>query len=492
MSSVRKSLAVSLTEQYLTFGLQFISSMVLARLLSPHDFGVYSVAVVLMGFIHILRDMGVGQYLVQETALDRQKIRAAAGAVMTTSWLLAPVVYFAGAPVAAFYREPGVADVLHVLAVSLVLIPFGATVQAWMHRHMRFGPLLVMRVGSTTVQIVTSIALAWTGHGFMSLAWGSVAGVVFTIVVANLYRPPELRVLPSFRHMSGVFRFGGRAATMGLLTELSAGLPEMVVGRTLGMEPVGVYGRARGQIQLFNRLFSASIFAVGLPHFARLHREGKPLAADFRRGAECMLGVAWPIFAGLALFAEPLIRLLYGPQWGQAAVLVPVLCISSGIGNLLPLSHPLLMATGRIDKALQQIALETVLLAVFLSVFSPYGLEVLVRANIAVGLILLTWRYITLRGWALLPGVLTAMAVRGALVTACAMVGPVLVRLGFGAEPAQPLLPLLLAAVTAAPGWLLGLALTGHPLAGEAARLLARVHPRLPVGWILWRVVLDE
>lgn len=488
MSSVRKSLAVSLTEQYLTFGLQFISSMVLARLLSPHDFGVYSVAVVLMGFIHVLRDMGVGQYLVQETALDRQKIRAAAGAVMTTSWLLAPVVYFAGAPVADFYREPGVADVLHVLALSLVLIPFGATVQAWMHRHMRFGPLLVMRVGSTAMQIVTSIALAWTGHGFMSLAWGSVAGVVFTIAVANLYRPAELRVLPSFRHMSGVFRFGGRAATMGLLTELSSGLSEIIVGRTLGMESVGIWNRARGQIQLFSRLFSASIFAVGLPHFARLHREGKPLATPFRHGAECMLGVSWPIFAGLALFAEPLIRLLYGPQWGQAAALVPVLCLNAALANLLPLSHPVLMATGRVDRALQQVVLEVVLIGIFVVVFSPYGLDVLVRASVGATLIMLTWRYITLRGWALLPGVFTAMAVRGALVTACAMVGPVLVRLGFGAQPAQPLLPLLLAAATAAPGWLLGLVLTGHPLAGEAARLLARVHPRLPVDWMRRRV----
>ena len=488
MASVRRSLAITLSERYLMFGMQFASSMVLARLLSPHDFGVYSVAVVMMGFIHVLRDMGVGQYLVQETTLDRQKIRAAAGAVMTTSWLLAPVVYFAGAPVAAFYREPGVADVLHVLALNLLIIPFGATVQAWLHRHMRFGPLLVMRVGSTAVQIVTSIALAWTGHGFMSLAWGSLAGVVFTMLAANLYRPAELRVLPSFRHMGRVFSFGGRAATMGLLTELSSGLSEMIVGRTLGMESVGIWNRARGQIQLFGRLFGASIFAVGLPHFARLHREGKPLAAPFRHGAECMLGVSWPIFAGLALFAEPLIRLLYGHQWSQAAVLVPVLCLNAALGNLLPLSHPLLVATGRVDRALQQVVIEVLLIGMAVAVSSPYGLDVLARACVGASLIMVAWRYTILRGWALLPGVLLAVATRGTLVTACAMVGPVLVRLGFGAEPAQPLLPLLLAAVTAAPGWLLGLVLTGHPLAAEAARLLARMHPRLPVGWMLKRV----
>lgn len=208
-------------------------------------------------------------------------------------------------------------QVLHVLGLSLLLIPFGATIQAWLHRHMRFGPLLVIRVGSCATQVGTSIALAWTGHGFMSLAWGSIAGVSSTVLLSNLYRPAELRVLPSLRHMRGVFRFGGRTVVMSFLGELSAGLPEMIVGRTLGMSPVGLYNRARGQLQLFNRLFGDSIFAVGLPHFARLHREGKPLAADFRHGAECMLAVSWPIFAGLALFAEPLIRLLYGPQWGR-------------------------------------------------------------------------------------------------------------------------------------------------------------------------------
>ncbi len=488
MASVRKSLAISLTERYLITVVQLVSTMVLARLLSPHEIGVYSVATVFMGFIQAFRDMGVGQYLVQEGDLTRKKIRTAGGAVLCTSWLLAPVVFFAAGPVAAFYREPGLADVLHVLALNLLLIPFGATVQAFLHRRMRFAPLLVIRLGSTVVQVTTGIVLAWLGYGFMSLAWGSVAGVAATILLVNFFRPPELRVLPSFRRMGRVFRFGGKAISMTLLTELSAGLPELIVGRTLGMGPVGIYNRARGQIRLFNRLFSGSIFAVGMPHFARLHREGKPLVADYRRGAECILGVAWPLFAFTALFAMPMVRVLYGPQWMESAALVPIMCFSASIGMMLPLSHELLMATGRINRALTQIALQTAVSAGVLILCSPYGLAVLVRAGVALAVTILLWRYFILRGWALKRGALPAMAARGIGLTAVAAAGPLLVHLWLGPDPAQPLLALALAGVLAVPGWLLGVALTGHPLAQEVARLARRVAPWAPVGWMLRRV----
>ncbi|WP_372720937.1 lipopolysaccharide biosynthesis protein [Immundisolibacter sp.] len=488
MASIRKSLAISLTERYLITGVQLVSTMVLARLLSPHEIGVYSVATVFMGLIQAFRDMGVGQYLVQEAELTRDKIRTAAGAVLCTSWLLAPVVFFAAGPVAAFYREPGLADVLHVLALNLLLIPFGATVQAFLHRHMRFTPLLVIRLGSTVVQVTTGIVLAWSGYGFMSLAWASVAGVLATIVLVNFFRPPELRVLPSFRRMGNVFRFGGKAISMTLLTELSTGLPEMIVGRTLGMEPVGIYNRARGPLRLFSRLFSGSIFAVGMPHFARLHRESRPLLADYRRGAECVLGIAWPLFALMALFALPMVGVLYGPQWRESAALIPIMCLSASIGMMLPLSHELLIATGRVNRALGQVALQTALAAGVLVLASPYGLMALVRAAVALAVVIVLWRYFLLRGWALARGALPAMVARGCGVTAATAAGPLLVRLWLGPDPAQPLLALALAGALAVPGWLIGIALTGHPLAHEVARGAKRIAPRAPVAWMLRRV----
>jgi hypothetical protein len=101
------------------------------------------------------------------------------------------------------------------------------------------------------------------------------------------------------------------------------------------------------------------------------------------------------------------------------------------------------------------------------------------------------WRYHLLRGWALAPDVLMDVARRGLAVTAVAMVGPVLVRLVLGAAPPQPLAALVLAGALAVPGWVLGLALIGHPLAHEVVRLIGRVAPRLPVGWMLRRVATD-
>jgi O-antigen/teichoic acid export membrane protein len=262
--------------------------------------------------------------------------------------------------------------------------------------------------------------------------------------------------------------------------------------RTLGFAPGCIFARAQGQVQLFWRLFGESIMSVGLPHFARLHREGKPLQAHYAHGAQCVVGVVWPLFAFLGLFAEPTVRVLYGPQWLPSAALVPLMCFNSALSMWLPLSHEVLMGTGRVNQALGQVALWVVLFAAALVVCSPYGLAAVVQASVGITVIGMLWRYHLLRGWALAPDVLMDVARRGLAVTAVAMAGPVLVRLGMGADPAQPLAALVLAGAVAVPGWVLGLALAGHPLAHELVGLIRRVAPRAPVGWMLRRAAIGN
>lgn len=492
MTLVRRALFVSSVGHYGITAVQLVSTMLLARLLTPHEIGVYSVAIVFMGFIQAFRDMGVGEYLAQERELTPAKLRSAAGAVLCTSWLLAPVVFFAAGPVAVFYREPGLVDVLHVLAINLLLIPFGAIVQAYLRRQMIFGPLQVIRIGSTVVQAATGVGLAWAGHGFMSLAWGSVAGVMATVLLANCYRPRPLRALPSFRRLGEIFRFGGKSVSMTLLLELGDGLPELIVGRALGMTPLGFYNRARGQVGLFHRLFIGALTDVGTPFFARIHRENRSLHLSYQRMAECVLGVAWPLYACMAILAFPMVRVLYGPQWTVSAALVPVLCLGAGIGLMLPLSGQLLTATGRINQALIQNILQTGALAAMLALCSSYGLKVLAWGVVAVSVVMFVWRYVTLRNWAFQHRWLLLATKRNGMVAAATALGPLLVRIGAGADSASPLAVLILAGVLAPTGWLLGLGATGHPLAVEIVQLIRRAVPWAPVGWMLRRVMADD
>src|SRR5678815_5173054 len=126
MSSVRKSLSLGFAQTYSAMIFQFVASMLIARLLVPHDLGIFSVAAVLVGLAQTVRAFGVPTYIVQEKELTEERIRSAMGVAILVGWVLAGVVALVSVPAALFYREPGVRDVMLVLALNFLLMPFGS------------------------------------------------------------------------------------------------------------------------------------------------------------------------------------------------------------------------------------------------------------------------------------------------------------------------------------------------------------------------------
>ena len=126
MIGVRRALIIALAENQLTFALQFATAIVIARLLTPAEIGVYSIAVITLSAAHVIRDFGVLAYLIKEQDLTEEKIRAASAISFGVSWLLAVLVFLASFPLAAFYGQPRLLHLTWVLAINFLMIPFGA------------------------------------------------------------------------------------------------------------------------------------------------------------------------------------------------------------------------------------------------------------------------------------------------------------------------------------------------------------------------------
>src|SRR5579862_5267561 len=126
MTTLRKSLSWSFLDKYSGMVLGVISTLILSRLLTPVDIGIYSVAAGAVGLAHMLRDFGVATYLFQEKDLTQERMRAALGVTMVFSWSVAAVMAALSSPIGTFYNAPGVAEVILVLAANFVLLPFGS------------------------------------------------------------------------------------------------------------------------------------------------------------------------------------------------------------------------------------------------------------------------------------------------------------------------------------------------------------------------------
>ena len=173
--------------------------MVIARVLTPAEIGVYSVASALVAVLHQIRSFGIANYLVQEVDLTHDRIRTAFGWTLVTSWTLALVVLAASLPAAAFYGDPGVAERDEGARAQFPACTFRRDRDGTARPGDAVWARAVLEISSTLALAGTSIALALRGFAYMSLAWGSLAGIVVGIVVANAYRPAGLPWLPSFR-----------------------------------------------------------------------------------------------------------------------------------------------------------------------------------------------------------------------------------------------------------------------------------------------------
>ncbi len=477
--SFRRSLALSFLEKYASTAINLGSTLVLARLLSPHEIGVFSVGAAVVGIMHSLRDFGVTSYLIQERDVDRDKLRTAFTVTLGLSWLFA-LLLLAGADWAAgFYGEPGVRQIVWVMAANFVLIPFGSPILALMRREMQFGRLAAIQVASTAVNAGTGIALAATGHGFMSLAWASLAGVAITSGLAFLSRPHVFLFKPGLHQWRSVLAFGSYASANALLGDLRLTAPDLIMGRMLGFEAVGLFSRAIGLIGIFNKVFFEGLQPVLLPALSEKVRRGEDLGETYLRAMEHVSVLYWPFLAFLALMAGPIVEILLGQQWVDAVLLVQILCIGSAVGFPAFLTQPLLMSMGRVRDTF---ILNALLLPLSVLVFvagSLYSVEIVafLTAPVSLVAILIVLRFVGRFISVKVRDVLYATR-KSAAVTIAAILVPWLIQMWPGWHDLSPFLGLVIAALAFGLAWLIAIYLTGHPLKEEFRGVMERLPRR--------------
>lgn len=348
MASVRKSLAISFAEKYSIMVIQFISTIILARLLTPEEVGIFSVGAVIVGFAHMMRDFGVANYLVQEKELTKERIKTAFGVTLIIAWSAALALYLCSDAISNFYDESGVKNVIIILAVTFLFIPFSSTVLGLLRRDMKFGTLFWVNLLSAIAHALTGITLAFYDFGFESLAWATVASASTTVLIAIINKPDKAEFTPSLSEFRRIFSYGSYSSGSAIAQEAGLSSPDLAIGRLLGFEALGYYSRAMGLISIFNYAVTAAISPVVIPAFAKYHREGKDLKDAYLRALDYYTALAWPFFGYVLLATLPLIIVLYGDQWTPSAPIIQILCVAFMLRALTGFSGHYLIATGQV------------------------------------------------------------------------------------------------------------------------------------------------
>ena len=230
--SIRQSLVRTAGAKYTEIVLGFISSVILARLLTPEDFGIYSIAASIVLIGHMFRNFGVTQYIIQAEKLTDDILRTSFSLTLLISWLIALAIGSTAHWVSGYYENPGLETALLLLSINFWLLPFGAVPGAVLRRDMAFGKLAVITVCVAFVGFMVGITSAWMGGRYLSIVWASNASTLTTILLTLYFRPKRLPWLPGWKGVGEISRFGIKVGLLDLVNLSGNSATELMIGKS--------------------------------------------------------------------------------------------------------------------------------------------------------------------------------------------------------------------------------------------------------------------
>lgn len=366
-------------------GCQIAFLAVLARLLSPADFGLVAMANISLRFLSYFAQLGVAPALVQKPKLGEDDIAAALAVSLGISGLCA-VAAVVGAPFAArFFAMPALAGVIVLLAIAFPLQGLAAISTGLMRRAMRFRALGVIDAAAYVFGYgVVGIVMALAGQGVWALVGASLAQALIGAALSYVVVRHSLRLRHSARARHHFFGFGGRYSLIGFLEFLSGNVDALAVGKVLGDVSAGLYNRTMTLANLPVQQPANVITRALFPVLSAAGSDRQRQAIGLQLGILAVGGYAFAGAATLSAAAEPVVRVLLGGQWVAVIPVLQVFALSVGPRFVTHVVGVSLDAMGELRAKLYVTFVSLWLMVLAVVVALPHGLVAIAAAVLAV------------------------------------------------------------------------------------------------------------
>jgi O-antigen/teichoic acid export membrane protein len=412
---------LTVSSQAATFVITTASAMVLARLLTPADFGLVAMVTAITGFGQAFADFGLSEATIQCREINNRQVtnlfwlNVAIGlALMLLTMALAPVL-------AIFYRNPQLKLIALVISVTFLICSLRVQHDALLKRQMRFAALAGRDVTSYFLGAAVAVTMAFRGWGY----WALVAMPLVVNATQMLLSWVMVRWIPGLpTRVDGIrslVGFGGNVAASYLILTVNRSVDNVLVGWYWGAAPLGLYSRAYNLLMIPVRQLSAPAGSVAIPAFSRLQDDDERFARYFLRTINLITWITAPVFAFLFVAATPVIVLLLGGQWSGAAPVFRILSISAFAQLLLEAMIWVFISRGASSELLRVLLKISPFVIAGFALGLPFGIKGVALCGSVALLTLLPYTLkVAFRGTALTLGRLAKVS---ALPIAIALVG---------------------------------------------------------------------
>jgi len=313
--------------------LTWVTTIVVARILAPSDYGLIGMATIYLGLVALISEFGLGQAVITMREMSGRQIAQINSLSIVSGALLFAVSCVAASPLGRFFHSPKLPQVVIVMSLSFFISGFQVVPDALLQGDLRFKLLASFDTARALVQALTTVTLAVLGFGYWSLALGPLAASVVAAVMALIARPHAL-ARPKWDEIKHALKFSGSVLGSRVAWYTYSNSDFMVAGRVLGQAPLGAYSLAWTIASTPVEKITNVIMRV-TPAFFSAVQDDKPHLRRYLLGITDGLSLlTFPASLGMALVADQFVLVVLGPKWAPAIIPLRLLAIYTALRSI--------------------------------------------------------------------------------------------------------------------------------------------------------------
>ena len=381
------SLSWKLMERGGTNGVQFLVQIVLARLLSPEEFGTIAIVMVFINIAQVFVQSGFNTALIQKKDADKVDFSS----IFYLSLGVAGIVYiiiFQLAPyIAVIYMRPILTPVLRVLSLTLFPGAFNSIQNAYVSRNLMFKKLFKSSLGAMFISGILGIVAAYQGLGIWALVIQQLTNQILITIIMWITVKWRPHLYFSFERIKCLFAFGSKLLVSGLIDTFYRDLRTLIIGKMYTPEMLGFYNRGQQFPNVIVSNINGSIQSVMLPALSAHQDNRKTVNAMMRRSIKISSFLIFPMMIGMMVIAEPLVKIVLTDKWLPAVPFLQIFCISYALMPIHTANLQAINALGRSDIFLRLEIIKKIVGLTILVISLPFGVYAIAIGQVVSGVI---------------------------------------------------------------------------------------------------------
>lgn len=367
----------SAIERFSVQGATFILNIVIARMVSPAEYGLIAMLGIFIAVAQMFIDSGFSNALIQKKNKSEVDFSTAFYFNIVVGLLVYAILWLCAPLVADFYNQPILKDIMRIIGINIILSSFSIVQRAKMTINLDFTTQAKASLIGVIISGIVGISMAYWGYGVWALVTQAVLStLLYTIMmwVFARWRPSLSYSWSSFRSL---FAFGSRYLLTGLINTIYVNMYTLVIGKKFAASQVGFYNRASTIGQFPSMNISYIITRAMYPTMCNIQDEQQQLSSYFNQTLRMACYIIFPMSIGLAVVAKPLILLVLTERWLYAADLLQILCLAYMWYPIMSINHTVLTVKGRTDYFLNAEIIKKSMGVIIMILSLPMGIEAL-------------------------------------------------------------------------------------------------------------------